>query len=44
LRIGIKAALDGSLDRKVARERNRPRLFEEMARAFAAIEADAADA
>jgi hypothetical protein len=32
LPIGIKAALDGSLDRDVARERNRAAMLEELAR------------
>ena len=32
LPIGIKAALDGSLDRQVARERNRGAILDELAR------------
>jgi hypothetical protein len=34
LPIGIKAALDGSLDREAARERNRTSVLNELARRF----------
>jgi hypothetical protein len=42
LSIGIKAMLDGTLDRELARERNRQRALDELARQFEAIRADGA--
>jgi hypothetical protein len=40
--IGVKALLDGSLDREAARERNRQRVVEELARQLKAQSAGTA--